>query len=261
MALLAVDIGNTHTVCGLFSTTGKLEAQFRMQTDRNACADELFIFINHTLSRHKLLVEDVDSLILATVVPELENEWQAMCSAENLRYMSANAHAPWSFRIELPDPSQLGPDRMANAEGALRFGSPLVVVDAGTATTFDVVDKDDNGFYYCGGAITPGVGLSLRALVSGASRLHAVSLLRDLDDSLAVVGNDTESAMKSGSVHGFATMVDGMVTKIGKERGWSEKFPVIATGGYADILRSICQSVTHYEPSLTLEGLYAIAKR
>lgn len=261
MALLAVDIGNSHTVCGLFSTAGRLEAQFRMQTDRNACADELFIFIDRTLSRRKLRIEDVNSLILATVVPELESEWRAMCTAENLKFMGANAESPWSFRIELPDPNQLGPDRMANAEGALRFGSPLIVVDAGTATTFDVVDRDDKGFYYCGGAIAPGVGLSLRALVSGTSRLNAVSLLRDFDQSLPVVGNDTESAMRSGSVHGFSEMVEGMVKKIAAERGWQEDFPVIATGGYAEILRGICPSVTHFEPSLTLEGLYAIAKR
>ncbi len=261
MALLAVDIGNSHTVCGLFSSAGSLEAQFRMQTDRSACADELFIFIDRTLSRRSLRIQDVDTLILATVVPELEIEWRAMCDSENLRYMSANHTSPWSFRIELPDTSQLGADRMANAEGAVRFGGPLIVVDAGTATTFDVVDKDDKGFYYCGGAIAPGVGLSLRALVKGTSRLSAVSLLQDIGGNAPVVGNDTESAMRSGSVHGFAAMVDGMVEKIRQERDWAKGFPVIATGGFTEILRGTSKSVTHFEPSLTLEGLHAIAKR
>lgn len=261
MALLAVDIGNSHTVCGLFSSAGKLEAQFRMQTDRSACADELYIFIDRTLSRRKLRIEDVDSLILATVVPELEAEWHAMCAAENLRFLSANKDASWSFRIDLPDTTQLGADRMANAEGALRFGAPLIVVDAGTATTFDVIDQSESEFVYCGGAITPGVGLSLRALVSGTSRLSAVSLLQKKTEILPVVGNDTESAMRSGSIHGFATMVDGMVTRIAEERGWSPGFPVIATGGYAELLKGVSKSITHFEPAITLEGLYAIAQK
>lgn len=261
MALLAVDIGNSHTVCGLFSASGKLEAQFRMQTDRSACADELYIFIDRTLARRNLDFQGVNSLILATVVPELESEWRSMCRAEKLQFTNATAQSPWSFQIALPHPEQVGADRLANAEGALRFGAPLIVVDAGTATTFDVVDFHNGSFAYCGGAIVPGVGVALRALVSGTSRLNAVSLLQSAHEDLAVVGNTTETAMQSGSIHGFAAMVDGMVQKIRDERSWPADFPVIATGGFSEILHSHCTSVTHFVPSLTLEGLYAIATK
>ena len=261
MAILTVDIGNTHTVFGLFRSGGASLSSFRMQTDRHACSDEIYAFLDRALGRRDLTINEVEQVVVATVVPELEYEWKKVFSQDGVRFLLADHTSPWSFDIALPSPAQLGSDRMANAEAALRFGAPVIVVDAGTATTFDVIGKRNDRFAYLGGIIAPGVGISIEALVGNTSRLNAVSLTKSARGEFAVVGTDTESAMRSGAIRGFALMVDGMIQEICTEQNFKDDCLVIATGGYSGLLKGISKRVMNFEPNLTLEGLYAITQK
>lgn len=260
MSVLTVDIGNSHTVFGVHSNSGRPDASFRIQTDRNACPDELYVFVERSLARANLSFQDVTTVGLGTVVPELEHAWRKLFG-DTARVVMGDHKAPWSFRIALPNPAQLGSDRMANAEGALRLGAPMIIVDAGTATTFDVVSRDARGPVYEGGMICPGVGISLKALTSQTSRLPSVSLSRNSRGDFPVVARDTESAIRGGVIRGFAAMVDGLVADICREQGFAKDIPVIATGGFSGYLKGLSSRVTHFESDLTLEGLYAIATR
>lgn len=261
MHILAVDVGNSHTVIGLYEIDGRLVRSFRIKTDKQCSPDELYVSVDRLLERAGWRVANVDVVVLGTVVPELEHAWRKLFVEEKAKFLMADQKAPWSFQISIPHPEQLGADRMANAEGGLSHGAPFIVVDAGTATTFDVVGGTREDPRYLGGAIAPGVGISLQALIAQTSRLRAVSLSRSARGELPVVGNDTESAIRSGAIHGFAAMVDGMVARIIEEQGFPENIPVIATGGFSGYLREISSRVTIYSPDITLEGLYALAKR
>lgn len=260
MLNLTVDIGNTHTVFGVFREA-KLVWSFRIRTDKQACPDELFVAVEKLLLRADTTLAKINTVVLGTVVPELEHAWRKLFSDEPAKFVMADRFAPWAFKIDLPYPDQLGPDRMANAEGGLRFGAPFIVLDAGTATTFDVVDGSKSAPRYVGGVIAPGVGISLEALIAKTSRLRAVSLSRSARGDFPVVGFDTETAIRSGAIHGFAAMVDGVVEKILRERGFPRETPVIATGGFSGYLRDVSERVTHFEPDITLEGLHALALR
>src|SRR3989344_9511449 len=152
MSVLSVDIGNSHTVFGVHDPAGKLAVSFRIQTDKNACPDELYVVVERSLAREAIAFGDVKTVVLGTVVPELVHAWRKLF-AGSARVIMADHKAPWSFRIGMPNPPQLGPDRMANAEAGLRFGAPFLVIDAGTATSFDVVAKDENGPVFVGGVL------------------------------------------------------------------------------------------------------------
>ncbi len=258
MAKLIIDIGNSRTTFGLFESDGKLHT-FHIQSNRHAYADELFTYLETNLSRRKHSLEkQLEKAVLASVVPALESTWSQLFHELSIPLVIAKESSPWSFEIQLPNPAILGADRMANAQGALRFGAPAIVVDAGTATTFDIIGKNENCFAYMGGIISPGVGISMNALVQKTALLGPIALTPSSGE-LPVVGHDTKTAMSSGAIHGFAFMVDGMVEAIRKEKNFPQDCPVIATGGFGYLLEGTSQSVTHFEPNLTLEGLYAIA--
>lgn len=259
--ILVFDIGNTHTVFGVFSKSGKLERTFRFSTKKDATSDELFHFIAPTILHAGFSIDKIERMVLGSVVPEVEREWRKMSEKfSNLRnFFIADYLAPWGFEIELPNPAQVGSDRLANVQASLGYGAPLIIIDAGTATTFDVVEEKNKKVFYIGGAILPGVGIGLEALVNKTSRLPQLSLVCN-SEKLSVVGNSTESAMKSGMIHGFASMVDGMVERIAHERAWKNK-TVIATGGFQHLLKGTSKSVNHFLPNLTLEGFYDVASK
>lgn len=261
MAVLTVDIGNSHTVFGLHDGQPTPAASFRIQTDRNACPDELYVIVERSLARRGLSFADIDTVALGTVVPELEHAWRKLFG-EAGKIVMADHRAPWTFKIALPNPAQLGPDRMANAEGGLRkFAPPFIVIDAGTATSFDVVGGDEKSPAFIGGVLCPGVGVSMKALTTNTSRLPSISLSRAARGDFPVVGRDTESAMRTGVIRGFAAMVDGLVEAIREEQKFPESIPVIATGGFSGYLKGLSKRVTHFAPELTLEGLYVLAER
>lgn len=266
MTVLAVDIGNTHTVFGCFDPKGNLLNSYRVQTDRDSTAHEILVLVERLLGRDGFPIESLQRVILGSVVPELNNEWQRAFASvsSSLRFEIINHKSAWSFSVGLPDPAQAGADRLADVEAALKHHkAPLIIVDAGTATTFDVVDTDANGkAIYAGGVICPGVGISLNSLVARTSRLKSIQLTGASNEHPAVVGTSTESALRSGVIHGFASMVEGLVHRICEERQWKRSaVTVLATGGFGELLRHHSKIVNEFRPELTLEGFYEVTKR
>lgn len=264
--ILIVDIGNTNTVCGVFNDAEELVRSIRLQTARKATRDEIYATLSQCLVQNQISLESIRKIILGSVVPELDQEWKRVSerfpNATNILF--TDHKAPWSFRIDLREPAAVGADRLANAEAATKLGGPCIVVDAGTATKFDVIEEDPEkkgGLRYVGGVIAAGVGISFEALINNTSRLRMVSLIDKQGREIPVVGSSTEWALRSGAVHGFITMVDGMVSKILTERKLPASTHVIATGGFSPLLRGHSERCNFFDPNHTLEGYYAIAKK
>ncbi len=241
--LLAVDVGNTQTVLGLFDGD-RLVDNWRVATDRSRTGDELVVLLGGLLDP-----DAVDGICLSTTVPLLLREWE--------RLAGRWAHAPLlavgpGVRTGLPirydDPREVGPDRIVNAVAAkARFGAPVIVVDFGTSTNFDVVSPDGD---YVGGVLAPGIETSMDALFARAARLVKV----DYVEPPSVIGKTTVGGLQSGLVYGFAGQVDGIVTAIRGELE-SPDAPVVATGGLAELVATQSSTIGQVDPYLTLEGL------
>ena len=240
--LLAVDVGNTQTVLGLYRND-ELAEHWRLATERSTTADELGVLLSGLLD-----FDVVEGICLACTVPVLVREWEAL--AEKW------AHAPMlvvgpgvrtGIQLRYDDPRELGPDRIVNSVAAReRYGAPVVVVDFGTSTNFDVVSPAGE---YVGGVLAPGIEISMEALFARAARLVKV----DYAVPAAVIGKTTVAALQSGLVYGFAGQVDGIVERIRDELG--VEAPAVATGGLADIVAPHSRTIERVDPFLTLEGL------
>ena len=240
--LLAVDVGNTQTALGLYAGE-KLTDHWRLATERSSTADELGVLLGGVLD-----FDDVDGICLCSTVPVLLREWEAL--AEKW------AHAPLlvvgpgvktGIPIRYDDPREVGPDRIANSVAArARYGAPVIVVDFGTSTNFDVVSADGE---YVGGVIAPGIEISMDALFARAARLVKV----DYAPPPAVIGKTTVEGLQSGLVYGFAGQVDGIVGRIREELGTEAR--AVATGGLADLVSPHSRTIERVDPFLTLEGL------
>lgn len=240
--LLAVDVGNTQTVLGLYRND-ELAEHWRLATERSTTADELGVLLSGLLD-----FDVVEGICLACTVPVLVREWEAL--AEKW------AHAPMlvvgpgvrtGIQLRYDDPRELGPDRIVNSVAAKeRYGAPVVVVDFGTSTNFDVVSPAGE---YVGGVLAPGIEISMEALFARAARLVKV----DYAVPAAVIGKTTVAALQSGLVYGFAGQVDGIVERIRDELG--VEAPAVATGGLADIVAPHSRTIERVDPFLTLEGL------
>jgi type III pantothenate kinase len=241
--LLAVDVGNTQTVLGLFDGD-RLVDNWRVATDRSRTGDELVVLLGGLLDP-----DAVDGICLSTTVPLLLREWE--------RLAGRWAHAPLlavgpgvrtGIPIRYDDPREVGPDRIVNAVAAkARFGAPVIVVDFGTSTNFDVVSPDGD---YVGGVLAPGIETSMDALFARAARLVKV----DYVEPPSVIGKTTVGGLQSGLVYGFAGQVDGIVTAIRGELE-SPDAPVVATGGLAELVATQSTTIGQVDPYLTLEGL------
>ena len=244
---LLLDIGNTHTVAGLFQADGQRVAEVRFRTDAQCTADEYRM-------QMRQLFQDVlghnvwaraDRVIVSTVVPALEALVTKACNAVPL--LSINARLKRDFELDLPQPEQLGADRLCNVAGALTLiRVPMLIVDAGTATTFCLVDGRNN---YIGGAIVPGLDTSWRALQSRAAKLFSVELTRP-DNA---VGNTTELQIQSGVLQGYEALIEGMADRMLRNAGF-EQATLIATGGCTRLIR--LSDRFRMEPDLTLLGLF-----
>ena len=241
--LLAVDVGNTQTVLGLFDDA-ELTEHWRLATERERTGDELGVLLNG------LLDEDaVGGICLASTVPTLIREWQRLAE----RWLEApllvvGPGTKTGIPIRYDDPREVGPDRIVNAVAAReRHGAPCIVVDFGTSTNFDVVSADGA---YVGGVLAPGVEISMDALFARAARLVKV----DFTTPATVIGKTTVGGLQSGLVYGFAGQVDGIVTAIRGELGAPEA-TVVATGGLADLIAPHSRTISQVDPFLTLEGL------
>mgnify|MGYP000930434338 CR=1 FL=1 len=251
--LLTVDIGNTQTTLGLFNEAGQLLRQWRMASDKTDTADELHERLFGYFLMLGLDLADVRHVAIASVVPVLTREWHYMLGhiLEQEDVLTVDATRDCGIKIAMPDPRQVGADRIANAVAArASYGAPVIVVDFGTATNIDVVD---GGGAFRGGAIMPGLMLSARALFSQAARLSSVSLVVPAH----ALGTDTETAVQSGIVIGAAAQAEGLGELRAEDPGLS-KVPIVGTGG---LVREIARATNLFDaldPDLTVRGIYQI---
>jgi len=240
--LLAVDVGNTQTVFGLFQN-GTLTEHWRVATEAHRTGDELGALVGRFID-----LGAVDGICLSSTVPPLIREYEVFArrwADASLLVMGPGVRTGIGIRYD--DPREVGPDRIANAVAAReKYGSPCIVVDFGTSTNFDVVSPDGD---YVGGVLAPGIEISMDALFQRAARLVKV----DFVEPPAVIGRTTASALQSGLVYGFAGQVDGIVAAIRGELGTDA--PAIATGGLAELISPHASSIGTVDPLLTLEGL------
>jgi type III pantothenate kinase len=245
--LLAVDAGNTHTVLGLYRGE-RLRADWRIATRTEVTADELGVLLHGLFERADIDTDDVDGMIVASVVPDLN---EVLRSAAERTIGCEPLFVEPGLKTGMPilyeNPHEVGADRIVNAIAAhARYGAPVVVLDFGTATTFDVVGA---GGEYLGGVIAPGLNLSAEALFSKAARLHRVSIRRPE----RVIGRHTEQSLQSGLFHGYTALVRGLVDRILEELGIEA--PIVATGGLAPVFEPELDCLHAVDLDLTLEGL------
>ena len=246
-SMLAVDIGNTHTVVGLFSD-GTLQRKWRLTTRPAATSDEIEMRVRQLMDVGQFPVSRLRAAAIATVVPALDRSWhkglERVVSTGDVRSLN---HRNSGIQLEYANPVQIGPDRLANALGLESRGIPdAIVIDLGTATTFDVV----RGGTYLGGAIAPGIETGMLALVGRTARLPQVAI----EVPERATGRTTEAALHSGLLLGHIGMMEHLVARIRAEEGMPEA-KVIATGGWSVVLRGLTRIVDAYCPDLTLEGL------
>jgi type III pantothenate kinase len=254
MTLLAVDIGNSHTFLGLLDGD-EVTADWRVNTDERRTADEWAVLIRGLLADR---VEDVDGIAVCATVPAVLHEWREMLE-RHFDDVSAIVVEP-GIRTGIPvlmdNPREVGTDRIVNSLAAATLhGGPAIVVDFGTATTFDVI----NGLgQYVGGAISPGIEISLEALGRRGAQLRKVELVRPR----SVIAKNTVEALQSGMIFGVAAQVEGLVARMIAELGVAtEDVTVIATGHLAPQLIDDCGCFTVHSPWLTLQGLRLVFER
>jgi type III pantothenate kinase len=252
--LLAIDAGNTNIVFALFDGS-KIAGAWRRATNAQHTADEHAAFLRTMMAEASLDPRAIKAAIMASVVPEANFHLGKLCSDHfHCELLTIGDPAlDIGIKILLDRPEEIGADRIVNAVGgAATHKPPLLIVDFGTATTFDVVDADGN---YCGGAIAPGINLSLQALHTAAAKLPRVGIA----PSKHVIGKNTNDAIKSGVYWGYAGLIEGLVTRIKKEFG--APLTVIATGGLSRLFAGAVEGIDHFDADVTLRGLYKIYER
>ncbi|MDD5204570.1 MAG: type III pantothenate kinase [Desulfobacterales bacterium] len=252
--LFCIDIGNTNIVLGL-SDGEKILHHWRIRTEREITSDELGIVVQHLFSSSNVKTGDVKSIIISSVVPPLMNTMEEFSRRYfKVKPLVVGPGIQTGMEILYDNPKEVGADRIVNAVAAYeKYRTSLVVIDFGTATTFDCVSKEGA---YLGGAISPGVLISCEALFQKASRLPRVEIFAK---PKKVIAKDTISSMNVGIVYGYAGLVDGIVGRIKREMGQNPT--VVATGGLAPLICEEAESIDHVEEFLTLEGLIIIFKR
>jgi type III pantothenate kinase len=251
--LLVVDVGNTNTVLGVFE--GKeLRAQWRLTTNRAQTADEYGILIRNLFSLAVIQPSQITGIIVGSVVPPLNSALDEM--AEKYFHLQAVFLGPGTrtgMAIHYDNPQEVGADRIANAVAAFeKYGGPCVVVDFGTAVTFDAISEKGE---YLGGVIAPGVGISAEALCAHTARLPRV----EVREPQRLIGTNTVASMQSGLFYGAVGLVDGILDRLCATLG--EKTKVIATGGQATLVAAASKYKPPVDSSLTLEGLRIVYER
>lgn len=251
--LLAVDVGNTQTHLGAFRGESLVE-HWRFQTRAGMTGDELADRIDGLLSLRALGLGDIDALIVSSVVPPLTNEYGQIAERYlQSPYLAVGPQIKTGMPILIDNPYEVGADRLVNSIAAYeRFGGACVVVDFGTGINFDAVSAAGE---YLGGAIAPGVEISLTALTERGARIPRI----DLAEPATAIGKSTRGAIQSGVVYGFAGLIDGIARRIESELG--EGVPFIATGGLAAAIVPFCETIDDVDDLLTLTGLRLIHER
>ena len=248
--LLAVDIGNTNVTLGVFEGE-ELRVTWRMATGIHRMVDEYAAFLLNLLRHNGLSTSDITAVALCSVVPPLTTTFVDLSQ----RYFHASplvvgAGVKTGVKIRMDNPREVGADRIADAAAAHHlYGGPVIVIDLGTATTFGIVSGEGD---YIGGIIATGIATAAEALFTKTAQLPRVELAHPA----RVIGSNTVTAMQSGIVYGYASLVEGMLTRIKKELG--EEATVIATGGYAELIAKETTVIDKVNPDLTLIGLRLI---
>jgi len=253
--LLAIEQGNTNTLFAVHDGETWI-AQWRSATESTRTADEYAVWLSQLFEMNGLSLQSLNGCIISSVVPQ---------SIFNLRTLSRRylhvepliigENAKLGVAVRIDKPSEAGADRLVNAIGAhIAYPGPLIVIDSGTATTFDIVAAD-GGFE--GGVIAPGVNLSMQALHEAAAKLPRIAIQRP--ERNRVVGTDTVSAMQSGVFWGYIGLIEGLIQRIKAERG--EHLTVVATGGVVSLFEGATDMIDHFDPDLTIRGLLEIYRR
>ncbi len=247
---MAADIGNTQTVLGVFEGD-ELLGRWRMATEAHRTADEIGVICAALLRLHGMELDGVEALIVSSDVPPLIRSYNNL--AENLLgvpFYSVSSEMKTGLGIHYDEPGTLGADRIVNSAAAVRrYGSPVIIIDFGTATTVEAVGRGAN---YLGGALMPGVYVSLEALASQAAKLQNVDLEANTPKAIAA---NTPDSIRSGFIYGYAGAVDALIRRFKDELGEPENTHVLATGGPAPVIVPHCQEIDTLDPDLTLKGL------
>ena len=232
--LLAIDVGNTNTVFAVFDGD-TMRGQWRAATDAQRTADEHAVWFSQLMARHELNLDDIDHVVLSTVVPQCLSALKLLCD------------------VHVAQPGEVGADRLVNAVGAQKhYSGPLIIIDFGTATTFDAINEDGS---YEGGIIAPGINLSLESLHQAAAQLPRIAVSRP--DK--VIAKSTVPAMQSGIYWGYIGLIEGITQRMKEEYG--RPMQVIATGGLADLFSDGTSAIDKTDPDLTIRGLLEIFSR
>jgi type III pantothenate kinase len=248
-----MDIGNTNIVLGVYEKQ-RLLHDWRLSTNRTATADEYGVMVFNLFQHAGIRFQDIEGVIVSSVVPPIMHTIDTLCAEYIKRTpLIVGPGIRTGLNIRYENPREVGADRICNAIAAIEiYGPPLIVVDFGTATTFDFIDEKGD---YLGGAIAPGIGISTEALYSHAAKLPRIELTRPK----STVGRNPISSMQAGIIYGFAGQVDGIVWRMEEEFGMKPK--VIATGGLAELISGESRTIQEVNPLLTLQGLLMIYER
>ena len=255
--LLAIDIGNTNIVLGVFDGS-RLVHSWRLATLRERTADELGVFVTQFFDHQQLTVGAIDAIVLSSVVPPLTGTVMLMAQRYfKISPLVVDATIPTGMAVRYEHPADVGADRIVNGVAAYEaYGRaahrPVIVVDFGTATTFDAISAEGE---YLGGVICPGIQISADALFQRAAKLPRIDVRKPAD----VIGRTTVGSMQSGLFFGYVDMVEGLVRRIRRELGGSAI--CVATGGLAEVIAPETDAIEHVSPDLTLDGLRIVWER
>jgi type III pantothenate kinase len=248
--LLAIDVGNTNLVFALVER-GEIKARWRIATDVRRTADQYSVWLHQLLELEGYSRDDVDGVIIGTVVPRALHNLEVLSEKYFRRkpLIGGQGAAAWPLQLDVDEPQNVGADRALNAIAAhAKYPGELLVIDFGTATTFDVVGPTGA---YMGGIIAPGINLSLDALVSAAAKLPRIAI--EAPETSSVIGRTTQSQMLIGIYWGYVAMIEGLTERIKSELG--RPLTVVATGGLASLFDRHTKAFDAIEPDLTIQGL------
>ncbi|MFQ6677684.1 MAG: type III pantothenate kinase [Fidelibacterota bacterium] len=251
MMILAIDIGNTNIVLGLFER-GNLVESWRLNAASTRTIDESWVAIKLLADNAKRDLNALKSIVIGSVVPKETFVFKKMCE----KYLGqtpyeVNGSINLGINLDVKSPNEVGADRISNVYAAGKlYGKPSIVVDFGTATTFDIIDEKGN---FIGGSISPGIETSAMHLFQSAALLHRI----DFEIPNSAIGRDTRTNLESGILFGAADQLDGMIKRILDEKNWSN-IPVVITGGLGKVIGGIAQSNVIFDDDITLKGLYHI---
>ncbi|WP_338471292.1 type III pantothenate kinase [Niallia sp. XMNu-256] len=253
--IFVFDVGNTNTVLGVYEQD-KLKFHWRIETNRSKTADEYAMTIKSLFEHENLSFSAINGIIISSVVPPIMTALENMCEKYfHIPPLIVGPGIKTGLNIKYDNPREVGADRIVNAVAAIHeYGSPLIIVDFGTATTYCYINEKRQ---YMGGAIAPGVGISTEALYTRASKLPRIEIARP--DGGSVIGKNTVSAMQSGILYGYVGQVEGIVKRMQAE--CQQRLTVIATGGLAGLIAQESNVIDIVDPFLTLKGLQLIYNR